>query len=151
MRETMARASRGGTGTPGVPDPSCGGGGPAANLHVELAFLGSVPQRRPPELAEVAKCRPSRRRRLGRFACKLQDLLVGRDFAPDLKPFRPHVTVVRKVLRAGPLERIDPGVWGFTEIALIESRTRPEGALYSVVESYSLCGADKSANNGETP
>jgi RNA 2',3'-cyclic 3'-phosphodiesterase len=81
----------------------------------------------------------------------LQDWLAASGFASDLKPFRPHVTVVRKVSRPGRIEAIDALVWSFTELALIESRTRPEGPIYSVLESYSLCGADKSANNSETP
>lgn len=65
---------------------------------------------------------------------------------PHIKPFRPHVTVVRKVVRGGsmgPLEKASPVLWRFTELALIESRTLPEGALYSVVGSYPLGGRTK--------
>jgi hypothetical protein len=57
--------------------------------------------------------------------------------------------VVRKVSRPGRIEKMHPVVWSFTELALVESRTLPEGALYSVVEPYSLC-AGKAANNSET-
>jgi 2'-5' RNA ligase len=81
----------------------------------------------------------------------LQDALAASGFAPDLKPFRPHVTVVRKVSRPGRIEKIDSVAWSFTELALIESRTLAEGALYSVVESYSLCSGTNAANNSETP
>lgn len=85
------------------------------------------------------------------LAGRLQDRLAAGGFASDLKPFRPHVTVVRKVSRPRHIARIDSVVWRFTELALIESRTGPEGPLYSLIESYSLCGANKSANNSETP
>ena len=165
---------------------------PAANLHVTLAFLGSVPRRRLPELAEVGHgaaetLRPALAAaasaggflelafdhleywRAAKLVCalpaappapvtalarKLQDLLVGRGFAPDLKPFRPHVTVVRKVARPGTTGsrgKMQPLIWRFTELALIASRTLPEGALYSVVGSYALCGGRNAANNSKTP
>jgi 2'-5' RNA ligase len=74
------------------------------------------------------------------LAFELQRLLVGCGFAPDLKPFRPHVTVVRNVVSPGPVGNMHPVVWRFTELVLIDSRTLPGGASYSVVESSPLCG-----------
>src|SRR5512146_437325 len=161
---------------------------PAGNLHVTLAFLGAVPERRVPELAEVARAAVGRLEstlavpsspgeslelvferlehwraaqllcalpaepppRVAALARELQDALAGRGFAPDLKPFRPHVTVARKVMHASAAGRMNPVAWRFAELALLESRTLPEGALYSVVASYSLCSGEKSANNSET-
>jgi 2'-5' RNA ligase len=161
----------------------------AGNLHVTLAFLGSVPERRLPELAEIARGAAETLRaafadagspaipielafdrleywRAAHLLCalpaeppgsvaslarNLQELLAGRGFAPDLKPFRPHVTVMRKVVRPGPMGEMHPVVWRFTELALIESRTLAEGALYSVVEAFPLCCGRKAANNNETP
>ena len=64
-------------------------------------------------------------------------------FSPDLKPFRVHVTVARKVARpprTGAMRKVE---WSFDEFALIESRTLEEGPVYSVVESYLLGGAEK--------
>jgi RNA 2',3'-cyclic 3'-phosphodiesterase len=171
MREAMVQATR---------EAARASGGrpvPAANLHVTLAFLGSVPERRLPELAEIARGAASgggldlafdhlEYWRAAQLLCalpaeapapiaalarRLQDVLAASGFAPDLKPFRPHVTVVRKVSRPGRIEQIHSVVWSFTELGLIESRTLPEGALYSVVESYPLCGGTKTANNSETP
>ena len=163
MRQAMVRATR--------KAARSSGGRPvrADNLHVTLAFLGSVRQEQLAELAEIARQAAGPRpgsgpalvlafdhleywraaqllcalpgqapEAVGALARGLQDLLAGRGFAPDLKPFRPHVTVVRKVSRAGRLARMPQVVWSFTELALIESRTRPEGALYSVVESFPL-------------
>ncbi len=190
MRRAMAQAAceaaraRRGSG------PGCGGRPvPADNLHVTLAFLGSVPERRLPELAEIARRAASAAQAPGEsadfpraplelafdhlehwraaqllcaapaepsrpaaaLAGRLQALLAQSGFAPDLKPFRPHVTVVRKVARPGASGRMQPVVWRFTELALIESRTLPAGARYSVVESFPLCGAHKTPNNSESP
>lgn len=195
MREAMAQAIREVASARRESDPVCGGRlVPARNLHVTLAFLGSVPERRLPELAGLARgaaaslgSEPAtmdsppclelvfdhlEHWRSAQVLCaapgeppksvvalarRLQDLLVRRCFAPDLKPFRPHVTVIRKVGRAGPMDpmspmgKMRPVVWRFTELVLVASRTLPEGALYSVVESYPLCSGTNAANNSETP
>jgi RNA 2',3'-cyclic 3'-phosphodiesterase len=182
MRQAMTQATR--------KAARASGGRPVAadNLHVTVAFLGSVPQRRLGELAEVARgAAGARRSALGGadsaddplalafdrleywrgahllcalpteppasiavLAQKLQDALTGRGFAPDLKPFRPHVTVARKVTRASGVGEMHPVLWRFAELALIESRTLPEGPLYSVVESYPLCSPANAANNSKT-
>jgi RNA 2',3'-cyclic 3'-phosphodiesterase len=171
MREAMVHATRKAARASG------GRPVPAANLHVTLAFLGAVPERRLGELAEIARRAAAGGRlelafdhlehwRAAQLLCalpaeapapivalarRLQDVLAARGFAPDLKPFRPHVTVVRKVSRPGRIAKFDSVAWGFTELALIESRTLVAGALYSVVESYSLCGGTNAVNNSETP
>jgi 2'-5' RNA ligase len=172
MRQAMAKAAHKAARASG------GRPVPAENLHVTLAFLGSVPERQLPELAEIARvpafaaagasdrtdaagaplelvfdhleywraaqllcASPAEPpMEVAKLARTLQARLTQGGFAPDLKPFRPHVTVVRKVVRPGPLGRMHPVAWRFTELALIESRTLPEGALYSVVESFPLCG-----------
>jgi RNA 2',3'-cyclic 3'-phosphodiesterase len=176
MRRAMVQAVRKAARARPGSDPGCGGRAvPADNLHVTLAFLGSVAERRLPELATAARGAAEILRslgganlpkdplelvfdrleywraahllcalptespaRVGDLARMLQDALTARGFAPDVKPFRPHVTVVRKVVRPGPVDKMQPVVWRFTELALIESRTLPEGALYGVVESYRL-------------
>ncbi|HEY7890059.1 MAG TPA: 2'-5' RNA ligase family protein [Steroidobacteraceae bacterium] len=194
MRQDMAQATRKAV--------RASGGRPVAvgNLHVTLAFLGSVPERRLPELAAMARAMalipalatangPGSARstadsaeylgvrlaisferlehwRPAQLLCalpaeppapivalarRLQERLAACGFAPDLKPFRPHVTVVRKVSRPGRIHKMQRVVWSFAELALIESRTLPEGASYSVVEALPLCGGKKTANNSETP
>ena len=159
----------------------CGGRPvPATNLHVTLAFLGSVPEPRLEELRSIARraaatflkdagplnvsleglehwAKPQvlavLEREEGSLGAplsgivKLARILIAETaaggFSPDLKPFRPHVTVARKVARP-PRERAVRNVqWSFDEFALIESRTLAEGPVYSVVESYVLGDAQK--------
>jgi RNA 2',3'-cyclic 3'-phosphodiesterase len=64
-------------------------------------------------------------------------------FSPDLKPFRAHVTVARKVARAARSSEMRRVLWSFDSFALIESRTLPGGPVYSVVESFVLGSAEK--------
>ena len=197
MRQAMAQATRKAARASG------GRPIPAANLHVTMAFLGSVPEGRLPQLLEIARAAASALAgalapemapeahpssttgiadprdgvlelvfdhlehwraaqllcaspaeppvRIASLARRLQELLTRGGFAPDLKPFRPHVTVVRKVVRPGPVGRMHAVVWQFAALSLIESRTLPEGAVYSVVESFPLCSEQKAANNSEMP
>jgi len=166
MRQAMVQA---------IGDAAQASGGrpvPAENLHVTLAFLGSVPPRRQPELAAAARdsaLEPAaiplelrfdrlelwRRAQLlcaspaqlpawtAVIAGRLQARLAAGGFAPDLKPFRPHVTVARKVARADAPGAMPAVLGRFTELVLVESRTLPAGPLYSVVESFPLCRDQK--------
>lgn len=161
----------------------CGGRPvPETNLHITLAFLGSVPEPRLEELCAIARRiaagfpreavplvlslealehwpKPQVLTVLERKAeadaapasgaARLAQLLTtetaAAGFSPDLKPFRPHVTVARKVLRPprpGAMRRVP---WSFGAFALVESRTLAEGPVYSVVESYVLGSAEKVA------
>ena len=156
------------------------GGRPVSgeNLHITLAFLGSVPEPRVPELGAIARRAAATFRGAVPIAVSLETLahwskaqvltVLGRDdeaqaaasgaptlartlsdetaaagFSPDLKPFRLHVTVARKVPhppRSCDMRKVE---WSFDAFALIESRTLPEGPVYSVVESYVLGSAEK--------
>jgi RNA 2',3'-cyclic 3'-phosphodiesterase len=70
----------------------------------------------------------------------LKRTLTEHGFAPDLKPFRAHATLVRKVRRV-TRERDMPTVsWSFREFRLVESQTAPSGSLYSAREIYALDG-----------
>jgi len=170
MRQAMAEATRAAAlASSGRPVSS-------ANLHVTLAFLGSVPERQLPRLTEIGRgvaqgpgaasaaeassgsplelafdhlehwraaqllCAlpPQPPAPTVALARRLQARLTGGGFTPDLKPFRPHVTVARKVSRPSPTTKMHPVIWRFAELALVESRTLPDGALYSVVQAYLL-------------
>lgn len=146
---------------------------PTENLHLTLAFLGSVPEESLDGLAAVAQrvagaCDPARAVidvTLDRIdywpksqlvcavasrtpdvaielAARLKRDLVAAGFAPDLKPFRVHVTLARKVARV--TRRLDMAevTWTFSDVRLVESRTDPAGSLYSTVCSWPLCRSE---------
>jgi len=72
----------------------------------------------------------------------LKEALVAAGFAPDLKPFRVHATLARKVRRVSRALTMPPVAWTFTELRLIESRTDPRGSAYSTVEKWVLYKRD---------
>ena len=143
---------------------------PASNLHVTLAFLGSVAMARIPELhavathlapllathapislsftrlahwkdAQVLSALPTAESRgTSALALALQEATAAIGLNPDRRPFQPHVTLARKVARPGPLPPLRPVTWQFVAYALIDSRTEPSGPVYSVIETYPLVG-----------
>jgi 2'-5' RNA ligase len=156
---------------------ACGGRPvPAQSLHVTLAFLGSVAERRigelevigdriaafcageganaaPPELvfdriehwqkaqiicATVGTESADAATVVQSLADALKNETLAAGFAPDLKPFRAHVTVARKVARPTLALDMHSVPWAVTGLALVESRTAPGGAIYSVINSWTL-------------
>jgi 2'-5' RNA ligase len=141
---------------------------PAESLHVTLAFLGSVPERRIPDLhpparqvakafAQDARPPPLRFDRVAHWAgarilcalaadearalalaAALRDTSAAAGFSPDLKPFHPHVTVARKVVRASVPQALHPVLWRFDAFTLLDSHSAAAGPVYSVIESYPL-------------
>jgi 2'-5' RNA ligase len=155
----------------------CGGRPvPEANLHATLAFLGSVPQGRIPQLKRTARelaagFAPAAPLALSfdrvahwprpqilcalvggetpavlALATALREALVAAGFTPDLKPFAGHVTVARKVTRSPAVPLARPVAWLFESFALVDSRTESSGPIYSVVETYPLVKAEKARN-----
>jgi 2'-5' RNA ligase len=72
------------------------------------------------------------------LAESLKQSLVGAGFSPDPKPFRVHATVARKVRRVTGEPRIEPVRWRFESLHLVESRTGPDGPVYTPVEEWRL-------------
>lgn len=125
------------------------GGGPVVVTLDRVEFW-----RKPQVLCATASLAPA-------AAVELADLLkrslADGGFTPDLKPFRAHATLARKVRDVTPclsgqqpgvdagaeggareLTRIEPVRWVFDEFHLVESQTLPEGASYSTREKWLL-------------
>jgi 2'-5' RNA ligase len=157
VREALAHATR--------KAARASGGRPVAieNLHSTLAFLGSVSdarfalaissasQLRQPAFrlildrlehwpkqgvlcATCAHAPPA----AGELAAELWKLLAQQGFARDGKPYRPHVTLARKVVKPHARGGMHPVEWAVHDFALVESVTAPEGARYSVLERWPL-------------
>lgn len=144
------------------------GGRPVAtaNLHLTLAFLGSVGAdrhqavcamagglaaagfevvfdrvevwSRPKVVVATASDPPPAAAAL---AARLWAGLVPLGFEPDLRPYRPHLTLARKVSRAAGELAMKPVPWPVRELALVESVTDPAGARYTVLERWPLAAA----------
>jgi 2'-5' RNA ligase len=141
----------------------------AANFHLTLAFLGSVPVSRLGEVEQVAAgfVKAFRLSELPieivldaiehwrkaqvlvatasetpadavTLAEGLQRTLVDAGFSPDLKPFRVHATVARKVRRVARELHLESVRWSFDSLHLVESETHPDGSAYRTVKKWVL-------------
>ena len=143
-----------------------------ASVHLTLKFLCDVPEERVPEiraaLVRVADCHvrfalgveglgafPDARAPrvlwvgmtdqvgvLQRLAADVESALAAIGFAPESKPFHPHLTLARikersrdvgRVLSAGglPGQETKMGRLTVTAMALMKSDLRPSGAVYT--------------------
>jgi 2'-5' RNA ligase len=139
---------------------------PPENLHLTLAFLGSIPGTSVPAVVESLEsaARLAKRpkltvqryhetQRVGMLvfdddydakglAVDLHRRLGGLGlYRPESRPWKPHVTVLR--FRERP--RLDPPLPGLgrvrlSEAAVYHSVLRPSGAQYEVLESVPLGG-----------
>ena len=137
--------------------PRCGGYPlPAGNMHVTLAFLGSVDASRLEALVDLTRAWPTlngewRLDRLGHFSqprivwagsrtpnealltldAELWQALSRHGFTAPQRDFTPHVSLVRQADRfASQLELPEPIVWRFDHLALVESQLGDGGSRY---------------------
>jgi RNA 2',3'-cyclic 3'-phosphodiesterase len=139
---------------------------PLEQLHLTLEFLGSVAAAELPTLAALgaAVSLPAgqtvvldrldwwRRAAMlvavpsvpaaGLLALQadLRRALSGRGFRVDSRPFRPHVTLARKVA-APPPRRAVCVSWPIGAFALVESVPSPAGSTYTPLASWPQAGA----------
>jgi 2'-5' RNA ligase len=131
--------------------------------HVTLEFLGSVTESRLGALLEVARQArgepfevvfdrveywPGPRvlclvaseipRPLAELSIKLRRALSEHGFRIERRPFRPHLTLARKVRRPPRLPDVDPVSWPAREFSLVRSITDPLGARYRSLQAWPL-------------
>jgi RNA 2',3'-cyclic 3'-phosphodiesterase len=142
---------------------------PAENLHATLCFIGNIePERLDALRAAVASLRgrPARLRfdaleyweapkilcatasrdasEAEELSLALGEVSVAAGFAPDIKPFRAHLTLARKISAAQaatvplPLPLEPPIVLRAEKFALMSSQREGERSIYSVVDSWPL-------------
>ena len=81
------------------------------------------------------------------LAGRLKANLSALGLAPDLNGsrsvvdstttgFRPHVTLVRKVVHPIATLPIEPAHWSFEDFALVESRRGPAGSTYNILATF---------------
>jgi 2'-5' RNA ligase len=140
---------------------------PAANLHATLCFIGAVAEEKVPELKAAASrvrgrpvaldfhaldfwekpeilCATAQENDGARdLSWAISDAVLAAGFTPDVKPFRAHLTLARKVRRrvAEKLEwprALVPVPVRCEQFVLMQSRRDDAGSTYSVVDSWSL-------------
>ncbi|TNF33940.1 MAG: RNA 2',3'-cyclic phosphodiesterase [Gammaproteobacteria bacterium] len=133
------------------------------NLHITLHFIGNVDTERQACLHQAAtsvRSEPFNLRldRYGHFyqarvfwlGCSdippvlkqlytdLATAFTGCGYTADKRPYAPHVTLMRKLLKPGPLIQPEAIHWPVREFVMLESLSHPEGVEYRVIERYPL-------------
>ncbi len=135
--------------------------------HVTLEFMGQVPRERQPSLrAAATRVRPSaltlefdrvehwRKPQvvclvasrlpaaLATLVAQLRAALTEQGFATETRPFRPHLTLARKVRSAADSRLEPPLVWRSSGFALVRSVTDPAGSRYEPLEWWNHADDD---------
>lgn len=136
---------------------------PASNLHLTLAFPGSVDAGQRSCLEQAAEAirlpqfsltldsagfwpRPrviwlgitKTPETLRELARQLNACLAGCGLEPERRPFAAHLTVARKARRGPEQAVIEALHWAVADFVLAESLTLPEGAQYRVLRRWPL-------------
>jgi 2'-5' RNA ligase len=135
----------------------------AENLHITLAFIGSVDEsicECLQQMATTIQIPPFQLAldQLGHFPKPrviwigsnetpepLQSLVTALKRAmlecglePEKRPFHTHLTLMRKVAKGIEFEQLQPLRWAVNDFCLVESHTLPEGVQYQVVQRWPL-------------
>jgi 2'-5' RNA ligase len=136
---------------------------PPENIHLTLAFLGSVN-------ASFRQCaeQVAASIRIGSFTLTLEQIgcwpkpgivwvgprhtpeplsrlvqelnagLAACGYVPEERSYAAHLTVARKLRRCNKNLPIDPLMWEVRRFSLVQSHTHAEGARYEIVASWGL-------------
>ena len=137
------------------------------SIHLTLAFVGDVDSARlaellaPPATLIVTRFKLT----LDRWGCwprngiawmapssvpdPLRELTAGMDawlryagFELDVRPFSPHVTLVRKA-KCAPLPNLIPRIeWQVEDFVLVRSALEPDGSRYETIGRWRLLNAN---------
>lgn len=136
---------------------------PARNIHLTLAFLGSVDRGRMARLEEIAAAASGRRFELNvarveywrhnrivwagvdrcpealpALVAGLELALAPEGFRFDRRPYAPHVTLVRDARRAPSAPAVSAIHWPVSHFALVESAPGSKGRVYQVLRDWPL-------------
>lgn len=106
-----------------------------SDLPIEIVLDAIEHWRKPQVLVATASNTPAAAVAL---AEGLQRSLVDAGFTPDLKPFRVHATIARKVRRLGGELPLQPVHWSFDSFHLVESQTHRDGSAYRTLKKWVL-------------
>jgi 2'-5' RNA ligase len=135
---------------------------PCENYHLTLAFMGEVSNAQAASLRAIGpahvpvftvrfdtcehwpksevvviaahECPPA----LFDLQCTLRGALAHQDITSDPRPFRPHVTIARKVVQAPVQQAISGFPWTVTAFQLVRSVGSDAGSAYTVLDRWSL-------------
>jgi len=138
---------------------------PAQNLHITIAFLGNIAATRVEPLINAMSAISVRRflleinrsgwwvrpqivwlgpevvpEQLTQLWADIHKLVRERQIPVEARPYRPHITLARKIRADIPLEYA-PIHWNVRDFCLVESVTRAEGAEYKIIQHWALTSA----------
>lgn len=141
----------------------CGRRVPNANLHATLEFIGNADEAMYKCLAEAADTVTVEPfdLNLSRFGYwpkprmiwlgphhmppellalvfNLRAALADCGIAADSRPYRPHITLFRKVARQPAWPAVNPINWPVADFVLCRSQTTPRGPVYEVLRRWPL-------------
>lgn len=133
----------------------------AANWHITLAFFGNADNqtrqcleqkaeqvRAQPFELDLSQCGFWKKPRVAWLAPNdvpeqlqnlvndLQDAILPCGFEPEDRPYRPHVTLVRKAKRRPEVSEVKAINWEVKSFCLVESVSTPHGVKYQVLKEF---------------